>query len=557
MRRAAFLVCAVAAAFGLWWIAGGDDAKQRPIDDVAGTGPRADERVHAAARGPERAPLDRDGAREGRAIGDTRCTVVDAATGKPIPNVRVISFRDGSVVARGDRAGTVLLADPAFGSLVFVAEGYLVRGFLWITEDLTRMQREAHAGEVVRVELQKDTWTVPFAFRFVRSDGKPAVGVRARFQSRGAARSSQGGSLLAGSDPFRTAHRSAVWNPVLAGLHYHLGTLVDPRWFECDGELTVRFPVSGEYECEAATSDGQIALQRVDVHPGQTRPFVIRLAAGGLIKGRVLHARTREPVADVEVALLGDSPEESPRSAFTDREGWYGFGPLPLRRVELRFRHPAFEDGAWSSTPGPGSVPDTLLVARPVVPLRGTAVRAGSGAPLIDARVVGRIGRCIVGTTRTTGVGYFQLDLPAGAVSLHLENRGLLPYEESLTHAAGQPDRAFVLYPLDTADRVAAGVSAVLRGRVLGPDGKPAAGVRVELRGVAEPGLAMDGRTVEAGLPSYSRYSASGTDGRWQIEWPNPERVRVAVSNAAKDVGRVVEVVLGRYHEGLDLETPR
>jgi hypothetical protein len=183
--------------------------------------------------------------------------------------------------------------------------------------------------------------------------------------------------------------------------------------------------------------------------------------------------------------------------------------------------------------------------------VRGVVRRRPDQLPIAGAevRLVSGTGVAQRGATDAQG----QIDLRSHLLepTVEISAKGYLDYSEML-NAHGDPV-FFDLIPSTAEARRRAGLSAVVAGRVLDAKDQPVANLPVEVRPM-EPWQpsGIDGRRIiRGGMVPFQQMAVSDRDGRFCIEWPRGEGLRLlAVQGVSSEQqGYFLTVVPGQSYQ--------
>ena len=209
---------------------------------------------------------------------------------------------------------------------------------------------------------------------------------------------------------------------------------------------------------------------------------VIMLQPGATVEGRITWEGTGMPVENVTVMAFQEAktPFELPSPVVTDSQGHFIIKSVPLGKVILANR--SFREGIitpkWIEVTQSATLTGQNLTATKGVRIAGKFVKAGTLEPVKGGHIFG---------TRPTNLqsginvdvkpdGSFEGHGTPGEVTLHVSNSSgdLMPDQEqkNLTLVAGQDQTDLVF-------EVKVNPPLFFKGRVVGIDGKPIAGVRI------------------------------------------------------------------------------
>lgn len=321
-----------------------------------------------------------------------------------------------------------------------------------------------------------------------------------------------------------------------------------------DGQGRAEFPASsGRYHVSVTASDGERAVEAVEVSWGATPTFVtLAMKPAVLFGGQVLDAETRRPLPS---ALVRADPQPEPEdldativtaSTQTDSLGRFGL-QLPSRPWRLEARAPGYVSNAVAAKE-PSK--DLVIELTRGAELLGVVVDV-MGSPIADAAL--RITPGDVASLATDREGRFVLTVPKGSVSLHaLAPDGRQGLSRVTIGAKDQTART----------RIVVAEGAALTGLVRderGPVG------HADVRIVAEPEslevaafeTANDGRFTAKGLPQ-GRYSVRAQQGLGRratavgLELPGAAPVELVLSSSGRLRGVVTDGV-GTPIEGAEV----
>ncbi|MBK7878687.1 MAG: carboxypeptidase regulatory-like domain-containing protein [Planctomycetes bacterium] len=229
---------------------------------------------------------------------------------------------------------------------------------------------------------------------------------------------------------------------------------------------------------------------RVELKAGEVVERVVALAPGATVRGRVLDARSKSPIAG---ARLGIGPGLHGRTVTTDAQGEYAWPGVPADRAFLLHVEARGYGHASKTVKGGPTEPASERVDFELVPARrarGRLLASDATTPVPNARVEarnvrGRLDTYDVRAARTDAEGRFELvDLRADVthelwVLARGHGRVLVPFPATEAQSA----------VVELGDVVLA-ASATASGRVLDGAGKPVAGAMLFARVLELPSAA-------------------------------------------------------------------
>jgi RNA polymerase sigma factor (sigma-70 family) len=312
--------------------------------------------------------------------------------------------------------------------------------------------------------------------------------------------------------------------PPYVSIVYHEPPVPLPGWpdqivTDAAGNFTIR-DVGPDTKLLLQVRDERFATEWLDLRAGKVEraePTVLRLSPPRVMEGRILTADTRQPLADATVAVETMLPVQIPSyGAFTgvvttrtDSNGRYKLRPFPGERLEMWVHPPTGQpylvlkqEMTWPKGNTPTLTADVTVP--PGILVRGRAEEAGSGKPVVGAEVSYRWGyrrnpfwdaslarhgtEWYTQFVATAPDGSFVMAVPPGPGMLFV--KAAEPDYVHVEVASGEVDGgkggtplfpdAFLqlnLKPMDPPQqptlRLHRGVT--VRGRVVGPNGKPVA----------------------------------------------------------------------------------
>ena len=490
-----------------------------------------------------------------------RLLVVDQMTGVPLADVRVVRGTSGAELGRTGASGRIALRQCLLGELVFACDGYLVSGLEAHGEAWAAADPLVARGEEARVALLADQFTVALQLHFLGADGQPAAGVR--FSVR---QLDQPPVSSLAVPRLRFAPGAAIppeftraWNTHVrytrlgqftsAGHHYGLES--EHEVFTAPaGSAELRLIALGAWQVTAVAAAGARGDGQVVVASLAGAACTVALQPGRVLRGRVLAADDRQPVAGAQVAVTPPSLLLAP--ATTDADGRFQLDGLAGTQVQLDVRGEGFEAQVVGPLPLGGDAHTLLLARRATVRMFGRVVQRGSGRPVAGAVVTLEGGR----HARSDQAGGFALDVPLqNAVTLEIAADGHEPYVEQLDSEAGALPAQFELLPRDVATQVQLKLVSRLRGVVVDRAGQPVAGALVDLQPMV-PAVAggVPGRmVVRGGVPADVRRVTSDAQGRFELLTPLTGAMVLATHDHGVRIDTPLSLAPGSDRDGLQL----
>lgn len=547
------LLVGVGVAIGYAWIARQDDAgspgfEQPPREAPGGEAGASGARATRSESSQARARVDENA----KAPSRTRFRVVDRNTAAPLFGVNLRATESGEVLATTDEQGMAAVTGRPPSRIVFEAPGYL-RALV------ERTVAEPRRAAAIVVRLWRDRFTVPFAVRFVSSSGAPPRAVRMRLECLEEPPPS-GGSVprvrdlgLAVDHDLREAwrrHALLCSLPGSFGELYHLGLDDAQRIYEVGSSALVRLVATGAYLLEARSSDDEVARVTLRVGPGGGEPFVVHLRPGAVLRGVVRDPRGAG-VAGAHVSL--DPPGIGASHTQTGPDGKFALGPLTGAPVVVHVDHAGYEPARMGPRRPGGGPLVVVLRPRAAVVVRGVVRARPRLRPVAGARVQLRSEGRVLASARTGPDGRFELRGAAEAPELVVEAQGFMRYVEALE--GEDLPATFDLLPASPQARVEEGMTGLVSGVVVGPDGRPREGVAVLVVPQRDPGLhGIAGRRIlEGGVLMLPHRAISGPRGEFRIEClaAGPARAVAADGVSRVEDGAFVQVTPGVRREGV------
>lgn len=488
-----------------------------------------------------------------------RFLFLDGANGRPIPGARIYRVRDGEVLATSDSDGFADVVGGRLNALVFGADGYLAEHYFDRMQEARDLALGSKSRGHIRIVLEPDDLTVPFALRFVKADGSEAGEVKFKItcvdEPKPSGKSVPSARLRSGARIDKALRQAWVRHVVLSTIRkpdfnpelYHFGVHSERSEYSCVGSATIRFVAVGLYRIQAWSAD-EFRRQSFEVPVGQTEPIVIQLRKGQFSSGQVLDRETGEPVVGAMISLRRDGAIVT--SGDSDVNGRFKLGPVASIVMRLEIEHPAYE-GLVVQAERPGS--DRVYQLSPWANHRvhGLVRRRPGLTPVAKAEVRLVSGNGVVAKVRTDAGGRFDLKSYLLEPTVEIRAAGFLEYAEMLN--ANGEERSFDLIPGSAAERVRAGLSALIHGTVRDAKGAVAANQPVHIRPQTpwKPTGMYGRRIFRGGRVPFSQMKITNAQGEYEIEWPRAEPVRlIAVSGKVEDNhGHFMTVVLGRRYQ--------
>ncbi len=465
---------------------------------------------------------------------------------------QLLDLRDGSTLATADAEGRLLVAPSATDRFLCTAPGHLARQL----RD-PEAQQLAATGRC-EIRLVRDHWTIPCAFRFIDPEGRPVSEVQARFLPRGVPPPSMFGVAASIEEPeVRAAFDQHASFALLArlGLGWHLGIESAMREFRADGLLRLRFAAAGPYLLSARGPGDLVLHEQVFVRAGQLEPQQLRMVRGITLHGVVV-APDGAPLAGARIQLAAGS-----FAAETDSgpEGRFELPALPPASVRLIASHPDCEPQEVGPFVAGGEPVRIVLPVRAPWTLRGVVRSRGARAPVAQAAVAFEHGGQ-QREARTGPDGRFELVTRAPGGTLQIGFQDHLRWVEIV--GPESPELAIDLWPATARARAEAGLTALLEGQVVGPDGKPRPGFPIQVDGdwAEPPARIPPGRSIVEGAHiAPPLFLAADGDGRFSFEWPGSGTLRLKVGAGGPEHATplTVDVRPGRIQTDLVLRTLR
>jgi hypothetical protein len=548
-----FAVAAVVAFFALRGGGLGDDPSLPPTigtpADAGGAAANADQAAGGLAPGVVATRTQATDAAD-RELADTpsaHLRVVDRDSGQPVRGAPVRRRASGNAIAFTDEQGNAPIALREQEQLTVIADGYLLRRVP------TRLG--STEAEPQLVQLVRDDWSIVRRLQFVPAGGgKAPAEVFVRFRPATSTKGTP--SPVPASDAVATRawseHQEIASLPAFHDVAVQLGTWSENRVHRLPADGEVRFTAPAEYTIEAATTTGLAgrANVRIDAAPRTGAPPVrIELAPGAAIAGVVRDSVGARPLAGATITVQGSEPLGL--VATTRDDGTFQLAPLLPGAHTLHVRHGDHHPLAFGPVNAPLDGASIALQPLPKGSLRGRVRARPNLRPIAAATVSWTAPNAAPVVATTDAEGAFTL-ATAGELDgrLAIQAIGYLGYAELVT--PGSPFQDYDVWPAATAERLAAGLSAVLEGVVVDGSGRPQPDVDVRWQPATPAAvLGVPGRRTLAGatleLPLGAR---TGTDGAFRIETNAFGAGRVTVGNSGVDA----TATAGRTVNGLRLQ---
>ncbi|MDP7017342.1 MAG: M56 family metallopeptidase, partial [Pirellulaceae bacterium] len=235
-----------------------------------------------------------------------------------------------------------------------------------------------------------------------------------------------------------------------------------------------------------AYADKQDDSPKADVFPANSRRRVVHepnTAApaaneGVIVRGTVLATPGGDGVGKVELVLHSNSKDQD-RTTRTAADGSYSFDRVPIGVYGVGFKR---STGAWA----PGAI---LRVATDDVRagdlhlelpqgVSGTIRDAETGKPVAAARILFRMENGRDGSVLSDNQGKYRLYLPPGKVKVESQGTQNRYYPANFTTQSGESRTIEISKGMSSVDFQLRS-AAKITGRILLPNGKPAAGYSV------------------------------------------------------------------------------
>jgi hypothetical protein len=556
-------------ALGLWlWLSNprgpgalptppeADPATQRALAQTMAA--RVVERVGergADAAAPTRSPVEPQP--DLAALPTVKVRLRDAHSGEPVAAACAFDAQGTRALGVADAAGELALPLLPGGRVMFVADGYFTKLVQPGDDDAAALQAGVTKPTSVAVDLLRDDYTLPVTLQFVDGGGAaPTSAVRFVIRcldevpptagSFPRARLPQGAKIE--REVAEAWQRHVLLAQVLPSelANLHLGALGQGQSFTALGSTRLRFVDSGTYRVEAIAPEASLAGSLdFRVAQGNAGPIVVQLTPGRFLRGIVLDANSQAPIAGALVRVAVEGLALPP--AETSAAGTFALGPVALPSAPVRVtsrRHLDLE-----ASVAVGTEQRLLLTPRPTRAVQGVVRLRPTLQPIAGAEVALREAGVVDVAAKTGADGGFRLVTVAAAPELLVRAPGCLTWLEAIH----DPVDSYVcdLWPADASARVAAGLTAVVEGRVQASDGKPVAGIPVQLftddlqmpEGIA-------GRAVlEGHLLPLRPLVITGDDGAFTLEWGRGGPVRLVVTDGVTTAadGVPITLVLGQH----------
>lgn len=373
--------------------------------------------------------------------------------GRPVAGVRILQERSGPLEIAAAPVtgpdGRFVLPEMILGRLTLCKDGY------WPVGPVVSPSRPSNLARIV---LQPTPPPFRVTGRIVDGEGRPVAGARVRSSPH------EDGCVVSILIDACTGER--IPDPVVAA--------------DADGRFSLEIRERGDFDVRAEAPGYVSALHsRVEARPGQSAGFDLVLRRSVAMTGRVL-ARDGSPAAGARVSLFANprSPE-----AVTDAQGRFRLEELAPGRQLFQAEHPKLGRALrrLEVAPDAGSlelrldgVPEPRQAAKPEGPPGPGQSLAGRLLGVEDpAHLAGAIVEARKGTgeefsrTEVTREGRYRLrDLSPGEWTVIASVQG---GRSAATRVLLEPGQEETLLDLEVVRDVE------IRGRVLTPDGTPAA----------------------------------------------------------------------------------
>lgn len=474
--------------------------------------------------------------------------VVDHGRDGPVAGAAVRRVRDGAEIAFTDERGLAAVPLRGFEQLAVVADGYLLR--------LAPTRPGSTEADPQPVRLVADAWSPRVRFVCRRGDGTPVKDVLVRFRSVDAAAAPAAAVPVPADDAVLqrawTEHTMLAGRPVCADVAVELGVFAPDRVHRLGDGAEVRFVMPGTYTVEAATADGLVARQPLQVPafggvPGQAN---LVLQPGVAIAG-VVTAAGGAAIPGAEIVLQGSDPLGLVATSGSD--GGFRLAPLSPGPVTLHVRHGDHEPRAVEVS-APAAGVRVELSPLPQSVLRGRVRLRPELVPVPGAVVAWQPNGATAVATTTAADGTFLLRATGTAAArLAIQAPGCQPYAELVVPGSAFAD--YDVWPGTMTQRLDAGLTAVLAGVVVTAAGAPAPGVPVRWQPTRPtPAAGVPGRRVlEGAALDLPLVTTSAADGSFTLETGQLGAGRLSVGDAAAAAGVELEAVAGATISGLRL----
>ncbi|MBC8328686.1 MAG: sigma-70 family RNA polymerase sigma factor [Planctomycetes bacterium] len=250
--------------------------------------------------------------------GRTLHGVVTGTSGAPIPkaSLELYSGGDWHQTWSDQAGGFTLQGIPAAGQQTEVSGMVLVARAPGHSVRVEVLAPPSHGLEALAIELETE-WKL--SGKVVDSDGGPVPGAALRIT----------GDRMVGNPEWSWSLATMPWEQVSGQVAEGLGQLAETRTNR-DGEFEFHGLYDGLFSIEVTVHDLPVPAASVQSRSGQD-PLYITLGDGleafVSLAGRVLDARTGQPVEDFEVRLQRDQERLLPKS-FADPDGDFAFQGL-------------------------------------------------------------------------------------------------------------------------------------------------------------------------------------------------------------------------------------
>jgi len=281
---------------------------------------------------------------------------------------------------------------------------------------------------------------------------------------------------------------------------------------DTNGDFTLRNAVAGDQWLTVVAEGFAPERRSITVSPNP-EPLRLQLAKGGVLRG-VVKTRAGEPVAGAMVALQAWRGNNSLEwRVSTDDAGQFFWDSAPRDEAEYFVGLPGYAYVRDKMLVADGSLHEIVL--QPALQITGTVIDQATRAPIPSFRVIPGYdnGRWYGGSTvhGRDGTYEIQLEEPSQRGAVRIEADGYAPVVSPWYEAGAEagPQRF----------NAELGQAGMIRGVVLLPDGRPAAGAQVAWADKQRGLLIGKGRFLPQGGRAIP---ALGPDGAFEV-WSDPD----------------------------------